>query len=53
MKNPTLIWIVKLAVFVILVQTLYFKFTATHESIYIFSTLGIDLTDELVRVLLN
>lgn len=41
MKN-TIIWIVKLTAVVILVQTLYFKFTAAEESVYIFSTLGIE-----------
>lgn len=40
MKNPILIWIVKLTAVVILVQTLYFKFTGAEESVYIFSTLG-------------
>lgn len=42
MKNPIFIWIVKLIAVVILVQTLYFKFTAAEESVYIFSTLGIE-----------
>jgi uncharacterized membrane protein YphA (DoxX/SURF4 family) len=42
MKNPIFIWIVKLTAVVILVQTLYFKFTAAEESVYIFSTLGIE-----------
>lgn len=42
MKNPIFIWIVKLLAVVILVQTLYFKFTAAEESVYIFSTLGIE-----------
>jgi uncharacterized membrane protein YphA (DoxX/SURF4 family) len=40
MKNPIFIWIVKLVAVVILVQTLYFKFTGAEESVYIFSTLG-------------
>jgi len=34
--------IVKLIVVVILVQTLYFKFTGAPESLYIFSKLGIE-----------
>lgn len=42
MKNSIFIWIVKLVAVVILLQTLYFKFTAAEESVYIFSTLGID-----------
>ena len=42
MKNPIFIWIVKLVAVGILVQTLYFKFTAAQESVYIFSTLGIE-----------
>lgn len=42
MKNPIILWIVKLIAVVILVQTLYFKFTAAEESVYIFQTLGIE-----------
>ena len=42
MKNPIILWIVKLTVVVILLQTLYFKFTAAEESVYIFQTLGIE-----------
>jgi uncharacterized membrane protein YphA (DoxX/SURF4 family) len=42
MKNPIFIWIVKLIAVVILVQTLYFKFTAAEESVYIFQTLGVE-----------
>lgn len=42
MKNSIFIWIVKLVAVVILVQTLYFKFTGAEESVYIFSTLGIE-----------
>lgn len=40
MKNPIFIWIVKLTAVVILLQTLYFKFSGAEESIYIFSLLG-------------
>lgn len=36
------IWIVRLTAAAILLQTLYFKFTAAEESVYIFSTLGIE-----------
>lgn len=42
MKNPIFIWIVKLIAVVILVQTLFFKFTGAEESIYIFETLKVD-----------
>jgi putative oxidoreductase len=33
-------WVLQLAVAVILLQTLFFKFTGAEESVYIFSTLG-------------
>jgi hypothetical protein len=33
-------WLLRLAVAVILLQTLFFKFTGAEESVYIFSTLG-------------
>lgn len=36
------IWIIRLVVAIILLQTLYFKFTAAPESVYIFTTLGIE-----------
>ena len=42
MKNQVFIWIIKLVAVVILVQTLYFKFSAAEESVYIFSSLGIE-----------
>jgi uncharacterized membrane protein YphA (DoxX/SURF4 family) len=42
MKNATFIWIIKLIAVVILIQTLFFKFTGAEESIYIFSKLGIE-----------
>lgn len=42
MKNTIILWAVKLVVVVILVQTLFFKFTGAEESIYIFSKLGIE-----------
>lgn len=38
----TLIWIAKLLVSVILLQTLFFKFTAADESVFIFSALGME-----------
>lgn len=42
MKNPMILWIVRLIAVIILVQTLYFKFTGAEESVYIFKTLGIE-----------
>lgn len=42
MKNPIFIWIVKLIAVVILVQTLFFKFTGAEESVYIFTKMGIE-----------
>lgn len=38
----TLTWILRIVASAILLQTLYFKFTAAEESVYIFSTLGIE-----------
>lgn len=40
MKYPVLDWILRLVPALILLQTLFFKFTAAPESVYIFSTLG-------------
>lgn len=40
-KN-NLIWLLRLISAGILLQTLYFKFTGAPESIYIFSTLGVE-----------
>ena len=42
MKTNTITWIVKLIAVIILLQTLFFKFTGAEESIYIFQTLGIE-----------
>lgn len=42
MKTSIFIWVLRLTVAIILLQTLYFKFTGAEESIYIFSTLGIE-----------
>lgn len=42
MKTTILSWILRLVVAGILLQTLFFKFTAAPESVYIFSTLGIE-----------
>lgn len=35
-------WVLKLAVAIILLQTLYFKFLAHPDSVYIFSKLGVE-----------
>ncbi|SHN06693.1 hypothetical protein [Flavobacterium xinjiangense] len=40
MKTTILSWILRITVSVILLQTLYFKFTGAEESIYIFNALG-------------
>jgi len=44
MKKSTKIisWITAAVAFVIMMQTLYFKFSAAPESVYIFTTLGIE-----------
>ena len=42
MKYPIFTWIIKLIAVVILVQTLYFKFSGAEESVYIFTKLGIE-----------
>lgn len=35
-------WILRITVAVILLQTLFFKFTGAKESVYIFTTLGVE-----------
>lgn len=35
-------WVLQIAVAAILLQTLFFKFTGAEESVYIFSTLGVE-----------
>lgn len=40
--NNYLIWILRIVAAVIMLQTLYFKFSASEESVYIFSTLGVE-----------
>lgn len=40
--NKILDWLLRLTASIILLQTLYFKFSGAEESIYIFSTLGIE-----------
>jgi uncharacterized membrane protein YphA (DoxX/SURF4 family) len=42
MKSSSLIWLLRIIVAASLLQTLYFKFTASSESVYIFSTLGME-----------
>lgn len=43
MKNTAILsWIFRIIPAVILLQTLFFKFTAAPESVYIFSTLGME-----------
>ncbi|MGO4771082.1 DoxX family protein [Flavobacterium sp. W22_SRS_FK3] len=42
MKAEIIKWIFRIVASFILLQTLYFKFTGAEESIYIFSTLGIE-----------
>lgn len=42
MKKEILIWILRIVASVILLQTLYFKFSAAEESIYIFTALGVE-----------
>jgi uncharacterized membrane protein YphA (DoxX/SURF4 family) len=42
MKKEIIIWILRIVVSVILLQTLFFKFSGAAESIYIFSKLGIE-----------
>lgn len=37
-----ILWVARLAAAIIMLQTLYFKFTGQPESIYIFSTLGVE-----------
>jgi uncharacterized membrane protein YphA (DoxX/SURF4 family) len=42
MKTSTTLWILRLTASAILLQTLFFKFLGAEESIYIFSTLGLE-----------
>ncbi|MBA4849266.1 DoxX family protein [Emticicia sp. BO119] len=37
-----LLWVARLVAAIIMLQTLYFKFTAQAESVYIFSTIGLE-----------
>lgn len=40
--RPYIIWILRILPALILLQTLFFKFSASPESVYIFSTLGVE-----------
>jgi hypothetical protein len=40
--NITGIWVVKITAALIMLQTLYFKFSGAEESVYIFSKLGME-----------
>jgi uncharacterized membrane protein YphA (DoxX/SURF4 family) len=42
MNNNLLKWALRIIAAIILLQTLYFKFTGAPESVYIFTTLGIE-----------
>ncbi len=42
LKKNILLWILRLVATIIMLQTLFFKFTAAEESVYIFSKLGIE-----------
>ena len=42
MKSPFFIWILRIVAALIMLQTLFFKFNASAESVYIFTTLGIE-----------
>lgn len=42
MKKEIIIWILRITASVILLQTLFFKFSGAEESVYIFSTLGVE-----------
>lgn len=41
-QHPVISWIAAVIAAIIMLQTLYFKFSAAPESVYIFSTLGIE-----------
>lgn len=41
-KSEKIIWVLRIIAAGILLQTLFFKFSGAEESIYIFSTLGIE-----------
>jgi uncharacterized membrane protein YphA (DoxX/SURF4 family) len=41
-KSTVFFWALRILAAVIMLQTLFFKFTASEESVYIFSTLGME-----------
>ena len=41
-KTTIIIWALRLVAIFIMLQTLYFKFTAAPESVYIFTTIGLE-----------
>ena len=40
--NSKIVWVLRIITAVVLLQTLFFKFTAAPESVYIFETLGLE-----------
>lgn len=42
MKNNVFTWSIKLVAVVVMLQTLYFKFSGAEESVYIFTKLGME-----------
>ncbi len=42
MKTTIFSWILRIIAAIILIQTLFFKFSGAEESVYIFTTLGIE-----------
>jgi len=48
MKTSIIVWLVRLTAAIILLQTLYFKFTAAPESVYIFTALGMEPIGRIV-----
>jgi len=42
MKNKAIFWLLRAIAALILLQTLFFKFTAAKESVYIFETVGME-----------
>lgn len=53
MKTSVVSWGLRLVVAVIFSQTLFFKFTASEESVYIFSTLGVEPYGRIVTGILE
>jgi len=41
-RSEIVYWVARLVAASIMIQTLYFKFTASEESVYIFSTVGME-----------